>query len=73
MTRLVALDLAPGVEFLESLARAFEAGYAVLPLDQRLSQPAKRRLVEHFGPTEIIGPGDSQTHSGLHAVRELMD
>jgi O-succinylbenzoic acid--CoA ligase len=55
--RLVALDLAGGTSFVTALRRAFDAGDAVLPVDQRLPAPAKARLFEALRPTAVVTAG----------------
>jgi hypothetical protein len=52
--RLVALDLAPGTEFVVELQRIWDEGDAVLPLDQRLPHEAKLRLLAAMGPAAIV-------------------
>ncbi len=54
MPELVALDLAGGQGFVEALQAAWDAGNAVLPLDQRLPPPAVERLIEAFRPARIV-------------------
>jgi O-succinylbenzoic acid--CoA ligase len=52
--RLVALDLPGGVAFLEALRRLLDRGDAVLPIDQRLPQPARERLVAALRPAAVL-------------------
>ncbi len=52
--RLVALDLAPGTEFVRELQRIWDEGDAVLPLDQRLPHEAKLGLLAAMGPAAIV-------------------
>ena len=54
--RLVAIDLPGGPQFVRALAAAWESGDAVLPIDQRLSVEAKRRVVGALKPSSIVGP-----------------
>jgi O-succinylbenzoic acid--CoA ligase len=54
MPELVALDLAAGPGFLEALEAVWEDGNAVLPLDPRLPDPAKQRLVVAFRPSAVV-------------------
>ena len=51
---LVALDLAGGARFVEELLRAWDAGDAVLPIDQRLPALAKHRLVDAMAPGAVV-------------------
>lgn len=59
MRRLVALDLPGGDEFVDALRRAWDDGDAVLPVDQRLPQQAKRDLLERLGAGAVVTPGGS--------------
>jgi o-succinylbenzoate---CoA ligase len=52
--RLVALDLAPSTKFVEELQRIWDAGDAVLPIDQRLPPEAKHRLLDAMAPAAIV-------------------
>jgi len=52
--RLVALDLPGGPGFVDALQRAFDEGDAILPVDQRLPPPARRRLLAALRPEEIL-------------------
>jgi o-succinylbenzoate---CoA ligase len=54
---LVALDLPGGDHFLDELRRAWDAGDAIFPVDQRLPHPAKAELVEHVGAGCVVDPG----------------
>jgi O-succinylbenzoic acid--CoA ligase len=54
MPELVALDLPAGPGFVDALERTWEAGDAVLPIDQRLPAPARRLLVEAVRPGAVI-------------------
>lgn len=53
MHRLVALDLPGGDAFLAALQTCFEAGDAVLPVDQRLPKPAAERLFSELHPDVV--------------------
>ncbi len=54
MNRLVALDLPAGAVFVEAMTRAHDAGDAVWPVDQRLPDGAKHRLVTSLRPAAIV-------------------
>ena len=54
MPRLVALDLPGGTTFVEALQRTWDAGDAVLPVDQRLPPAAATVLVETMRAAVII-------------------
>lgn len=72
MPRLVALDLPGGGEFVDALRRAWDAGDAVLPVDQRLPTQAKRELLQRLGAgavvstdgTEAVVEGGSPVEAG---------
>ena len=50
-----------GDAFVDRIARAWDSGDAVFPLDQRLPAPARRSLIESIRPTVIAGPeGDTR-------------
>ncbi|MFM8648480.1 MAG: hypothetical protein ACKODY_01715, partial [Actinomycetota bacterium] len=67
MRRLVALDLPGGRRFVDELQRAWNAGDAVLPLDQRFDAKTKSDLVRDLGASLVVdangasnvGPGQS--------------
>ena len=54
VNRLVALDMPASVEFADLVRKAWDAGDAVFPIDQRLPQAAKDSLVEQFKPSVLI-------------------
>ncbi len=57
MRRLVALDLPGGEAFVDALRRAWDAGDAVLPIDQRLPPPARADLLRRFGAAAVVDEG----------------
>jgi o-succinylbenzoate---CoA ligase len=64
--RLVAVDLAPGAHFVEHLQRIWDAGDAVLPIDQRLPSPAKLQLLEAMCPAAIVtAQGESRRDGAI--------
>lgn len=66
MRQLVALDLPGGPEFVEQLRAAWDAGDAVLPLDQRLAPGARRQVVDVLGAGAVVdGSGSHPTRAGL--------
>jgi O-succinylbenzoic acid--CoA ligase len=67
---LVALDLPGGEGFLEALQRAWAAGDAVAPIDQRLATPAKRRLLKALAPTRVVTSGENTKNPGGRRVEE---
>jgi o-succinylbenzoate---CoA ligase len=56
MPELVALDVAPGPAFVDALRAAWDAGDAVLPVDQRLPPPAVAALFDALRPSRVVTP-----------------
>ncbi|MGH8909267.1 MAG: AMP-binding protein [Egibacteraceae bacterium] len=56
MTPLAVLDLPPGPELLDALRHALEGGPAILPLDPRLPDPQRRRVVAAARPDQPVHP-----------------
>ena len=54
MPELVALDLPGGDRFVDELRRTWDAGDAVLPVDQRLPHAAKTDLISRMGAGRVI-------------------
>jgi O-succinylbenzoic acid--CoA ligase len=54
MPDLVAIDLPGGPEFVNALRRAWDAGHAVLPVDQRLATPARAGLLSALGVGRVV-------------------
>lgn len=54
MPRLVAIDLPGGPAFVNELRRAWDAGDAALPLDQRLPYPVRRSVAEELGASLVV-------------------
>lgn len=54
MRRLVALAIGGSDRFVAELQRAWDAGDAVLPVDQRLPAPAQESLVERMGASVVV-------------------
>lgn len=69
VNRLIALDMPAGKAFLEHVRTAWEHGDAVIPIDQRLPEAAKQRLIEQCRPAELIDR-DGQSH-GLPEPRPI--
>ncbi len=61
MNRLVALDLPGGAPFLEAMTRVHNAGDAVFPIDQRLPESARTRLVETLRPAAVVTDAGNET------------
>lgn len=57
----MALDLPQGPAFVNELRRVWDAGDAVLPVDQRLPPSAKTALLHALEPSVVIGPGGRRT------------
>lgn len=66
MARLIALDLPGGPGFLTALRRCWDDGDAVLPIDARLPEPARRRLLEHARP-HVLHDRDGRRSLGRDA------
>ncbi|MCP4436856.1 MAG: long-chain fatty acid--CoA ligase [Actinomycetia bacterium] len=64
MHELVAVDLRPGKAFIETLARAWEAGDAVLPLQQEAPLSYRRGVAESLGATRWVDSSGEQTLPG---------
>jgi o-succinylbenzoate---CoA ligase len=54
MPELVALDLPGGAAFADAVARIFDAGDAVAPLDRRLPPPAAASQLRCLRPTAVL-------------------
>ena len=54
MRRLVALALGGGDRFVTELQRTWDAGDAVLPVDQRLPAAAQESLIERMGASVVV-------------------
>ena len=52
--RLIALALGGGDRFVAELQRAWDAGDAVMPVDQRLPTPAQESLIERMGASVVV-------------------
>ena len=64
MPELVALDLPAGQVFVDALRAAWDAGHAVLPLDQRLPRPAVQRLIGALRPGVVVDAEGIHSHGG---------
>jgi O-succinylbenzoic acid--CoA ligase len=65
--RLVALDLPGGPAFVAALRRAWDAGDAVVVVDPRLPEAARRRLLDATRPHAVVGPGGEERTSDAAA------
>lgn len=59
MSRLVAIDLPGGPEFVDELRRVWDAGDAAFPVDQRLAESAKRDVCAAMRVGMEVEPGDA--------------
>ena len=59
--RLVAVDLPPGIAFVEALRSCWDDGDAVLPIDPRLAVPAKAALLDLLRPEVIVNASGRST------------
>lgn len=64
VNELVCLDLPGGSQFVDSVKRAWDAGDAIFPIDQRLAPPAKRAVLDAIKPTVVVTAGDVSRHPG---------
>lgn len=64
MPELVALDLPAGQAFVDALRRAWEAGDAVLPIDQRLPAAAVQHQVDTLHPGAVVDGDGVHPRSG---------
>ena len=66
MADLIALDLPGGAAFVDALRRAWDAGDAIFPIDQRLPPAARTRVVEAMRPSAVVnGSGIQRLEAGL--------
>jgi o-succinylbenzoate---CoA ligase len=61
---LVAVEMPPGPRWLEALERLWGEGTAVFPLDTRLAEPERRRLLELAGPTWLVREASADVFPG---------
>ena len=67
---LVAIDLPGGAAFVVALRQAWDAGHAVLPLDQRLSPPARADVVDALGAGLVVDESGTTRRRGGRAVAD---
>lgn len=66
MRRLVGVDLPGGDAFVAALERCFDAGDAVLPIDQRLPKAATDRLLATLRPSAMLSSqGETPLSDGI--------
>jgi O-succinylbenzoic acid--CoA ligase len=68
LNRLVALDLPGGDAFVDALRHAWDAGDAVLPIDQRFPHAAKADLVARMGASHLVDATGETALDGGRAV-----
>ena len=68
--RLVALAIGGGDRFVAELQRAWDAGDAVLPVDQRLPAPAQESLIERMGASVVVDATGRHRRRGGWAVED---
>lgn len=61
MPRLIAIDLPGGEAFVAAVRRAWTAGDAVLPIDQRLPVAARLALLDSMAPAAIVDVDGERT------------
>ncbi|GIU98880.1 MAG: 2-succinylbenzoate--CoA ligase [Actinomycetota bacterium] len=65
---LVAVTLPPGPAWVDLVREVWDAGAALLPIDQRLTPPERAGLLERARPTVVLGPeGAARPSDGLPA------
>jgi O-succinylbenzoic acid--CoA ligase len=64
MRELVAIDMPGGDNFVAALARAWDQGNAVLPIDQRLSRSAKDSVIRSLRPSRVVFDAGPATKLG---------
>lgn len=60
MRELVAVDLPAGAVFVDVLRATWDAGDAILPIDQRLPGPVRRALLHAVRPHSIVSAYDGE-------------
>jgi O-succinylbenzoic acid--CoA ligase len=70
---LVALDMPGGTRFVDALRAVWDAGNAAAPLDPRLPDAARRRVLEALAPTRIMRDDGEQHALGRGAGVEAGD
>ncbi len=61
MTRLIALDIPASPELRVAVLDAWNAGHAVLPLDQRMNPAIRRKLAIALGADELVSDRGHET------------
>ncbi|MCU1358880.1 MAG: menE [Ilumatobacteraceae bacterium] len=64
MAELVAIDLPAGPQFLDLLHRSWDRGDAVMPIDQRLPEAARRQVIAAARPTRLATATDFASLDG---------
>ncbi len=68
---LVAVALPPGLEWVDLIARVWEAGAALFPVDHRLPEPEAEAVVRRARPTVVLRPdGWSRPNGGVPAEHQ---
>ena len=71
MNRLVALAMPAGAPFVDELRRAWDAGDAVVPVDDRLPPVLVARLLDELGVAEVVdatGARSAREHAAARPV-----
>lgn len=66
--RLVAIDLPGGRAFVDALTQVWDGGDAAFPVDRRLPEPARQRVLASMAPSELI---DESGHRSLDGGRPV--
>ncbi|HLI52707.1 MAG TPA: AMP-binding protein [Acidimicrobiales bacterium] len=70
MAKLVAIDLPGGPDFVDALRRIWDDGDAALPVDQRLPEGQRRRVMAAMAPSEVEGRGGRTSLEGGRPVED---
>lgn len=70
MHRLVAIDVAASQRFVECVLTCWDAGDAVLPLDQRLSERSRLDLAREFGADRVMTSDTTLDLGGRLVMRD---
>jgi o-succinylbenzoate---CoA ligase len=65
---LLAVDVPAGPAWVPLVHRLWSEGVAFLPLDERLPEPERRRLLDLARPASVLGAGGSTVYAGAEPV-----
>ncbi len=73
MKRLVALALPPGPSYIDAIRRAWDAGDAVAPIDQRLPPGETQAVLDVLGPDVIVDSDGPHRQPGQRGRSDQAD